>query len=360
MHQSTLSAKSRARKLRALSLRALKHAFRWDWGGSRIREESNPAISASRKNAFQDLVAGSVQDEPASKDERTWNLEARIGGVWLNRIGAIILLLAAAFLVKLSIDRGWISPMARVLITAALGAALIGVVEWELRKGRRSFSGGMLGCGIGVLYVAAFAAHKYYDLLGHSTASLLYTCVTAVCVLIAAHARMLPVAILAVIGGFGTPLLLTTHRDQQVALLTYVIALDVGFLITAYLRRWDELKPLAWAGTLMLFGGWFVSYYREPALWRTAGFILALYLVFHVDAIYCLYRNAIKLPRLSMQTTSCSSRRSISCSTNTSRIEWVFSRSRPPRLSGCPRGSSPEMRSPVNRRDDPCGLTAPA
>ncbi len=266
-------------------------------------DSAGPAESFTRVReqavaAFAKLVSPSSESTAKQESARRLDLELRIGGVWFNRIGAIILLLAAAFLVKISIDRGWINETARVLLAAAFGVALIGIGEYFLFRKMRSFSAGLLGCGVGVLYLSAFGAHKYYGLIEHSTASILYTVITVIGAGVAVHANMLPVAILAVIGGYGTPLLLSTGRDQQVALLIYVLAMNVGFLFTAWFRRWDVLRPLVWVGTLALFGGWYAQFYSPTAMWRTAGFVFTFYLLFHGDFIVSQRQKRIEVPRL--------------------------------------------------------------
>src|SRR5262249_60330033 len=55
--------------------------------------------------------------------------EERLGGRAFLWIGAITLALAAIFLVRYSIEEGWLSPEVRVILAAAFGFVLIGVAE---------------------------------------------------------------------------------------------------------------------------------------------------------------------------------------------------------------------------------------
>jgi uncharacterized membrane protein len=226
------------------------------------------------------------------------NVELLLGRTWLNRIGAIILLMAIAFFVKYAFDQGWLSPTARVILAAITGLLLVGGGEYSLHRGMRIFAGGLIGCGVGVLYLACFAAHNFYHLVDTSAASVLYTLVTALSIVASVHGHLLPVAILAVLGGFGTPIALSTGVDKQVALLTYVIALDVGFLASAAIRKWDVLRILSWLGTAALFVGWYLDFYKEPAMWRTAGFILVFYILFHGEGLLSLWRGQTQWPRV--------------------------------------------------------------
>ncbi len=220
-------------------------------------------------------------------------MEEIIGQRWLNRVGAVILFLALAFFVKYSFDRGLISPLLRVVLGGAAGVALVAVGEFCAWRSMRQFSMGLLGAGVGVLYLAVFGAYNFYHLVTPHTAAVLYIAVTLLSVAVAVHGDMLVVAILAMIGGYATPLALSTGANAQVALLTYVLFLDVGFLLCAHFRRWEIVRVLAWLGTLGLFGGWFLTYYGPEARWTTWGFLAAFYLLFHAELFVAVHRGRV-------------------------------------------------------------------
>lgn len=225
-------------------------------------------------------------------------VEARIGRVWMNRIGALVLLLGVGFFVKYSFDQGWISPMRRVLSAGATGLALIITGELCIRRRMDHFAVGLLGAGIAILYTASFAAYHLYHLIGTNTAFLLLCGVTALSTLIAVRGNLPAIAILGIVGGFWTPIALSTGQNRQIELLTYVLILDIGFLLSALIRRWQVIRVLGWVGTLVLFGGWYLSHYEADALHRTLGFAFALFIVFHVDAFIWASRRGGGASRL--------------------------------------------------------------
>ncbi len=265
-----------------------------------------PHVSAVRKDAgefVRRLVSGRNEEPdkytpPSEKKTSGEGLELRIGGTWLNRAGAIILFLAIAFFAKYSFDQGWISPAMRVIAAGVLGLGMAAVGEYCLHRDMRNFAAGLLGCAICVLYLAVYGAHGLYRLISPQAASLLYMAVTALSVAVSVHGRLLPVAILGVIGGYATPIVLSTGRNEQVALLVYVLALDVSFLVSASIRKWDALRVLSWLGTLLLFGAWYLEFYDETARWVTAAFVLAFYLLFHAEAVVCLRLRSTLSARL--------------------------------------------------------------
>jgi len=83
-------------------------------------------------------------------------------------------------------------------------------------------------------------------------------------------------ALYAIVGGFGTPLLLSTGENHEVALLSYILLLDVAVLILVGLRPWSRLLFGAYAGTALILGGWWIGYYTEAQFARTAFFRVLL------------------------------------------------------------------------------------
>lgn len=229
----------------------------------------------------------------SSPEESADGVELRIGKTWMNRIGAIILLLGVGFFVKYSFDQGWISPLMRVCLSASTGLVLILAGEWALTRGMRQFAVGVLGAGSAILYLSTFAAYYFYHLVGVQTDFLLMSAVTALSTIIAVHANVPAIAVLALVGGFWTPLALSTGENRQIALLTYVLILDVGYLLTGVIRRWDIMRLLSWIGTASLFGGWYLRFYEAGALWPTLGFVLAFYVLFQIEMLWSLGRQRV-------------------------------------------------------------------
>ena len=65
--------------------------------------------------------------------------------------------------------------------------------------------------------------------------------VTALASLLAARYSALPIAVLGLIGGFLTPILLSTGVDNETGLFSYIALLDAGVLVLAYSKQWRSL-----------------------------------------------------------------------------------------------------------------------
>lgn len=235
-----------------------------------------PAIAAARSRKVPAVeVTSPAVERPAGSD-----LETRIGARWLNRVGAVALLLAAAFFLKHAFEHPWLGPAARVVLGLLGGAALLAGGEVAHRRRVAWFGQGITGAGLGILYLSIFAAFGFYDLLPQIAAFGLMALITAAGAALAVRYDAVAIAVLAVLGGLLTPPVLATGEDRQVALLTYVGLLDGGVLLVAARRRWRALNLLAFAGTVVLFIGWADRFYVEDAFPRTFAFLLAFFLLF--------------------------------------------------------------------------------
>ncbi|HXG63903.1 MAG TPA: DUF2339 domain-containing protein [Blastocatellia bacterium] len=212
------------------------------------------------------------------------DLEARIGGNWFNRIGIIAICIGVGFFLKYAFENEWIGPSGRVAIGVAVGMLFLAGGE-RLRARYAGYAYGLSGGGILILYLSVFAAFAYYQLIEHWLAFLLMALVTTTAVLLAARYSAPAIAVLGLIGGFLTPILLSTGVDNQVGLFGYIALLDAGVLALAYSKQWRSLNYLAFAGTQLMFFGWFFEYYHEDKLRLTIFFLTLFFLIFALLAV---------------------------------------------------------------------------
>jgi uncharacterized membrane protein len=79
---------------------------------------------------------------------------------------------------------------------------------------------------------------------------------TAACCALAWRHASLVIALLGLVGGFATPLLLSSGSDRPFGLFGYVLLLDVALLVLAQRRRWPMLALLSLAGTVFYQAVW--------------------------------------------------------------------------------------------------------
>jgi uncharacterized membrane protein len=185
------------------------------------------------------------------------------GAAWL---AGITLVIAALLFAKWSIDQGFFSPLVRVILMVAAGTAALVWAEIGLRKGYEPTADALSGAGIVILYAAWFSAHSLYGLIGVTPAFVAMSVVTVVAAVISVRRAALFTAILGVLGGLATPLLLSSGQDRPVGLFSYLALLNLGFLFVARRQRWAVITALALGGTSLLEFGWMAFRLREETL----------------------------------------------------------------------------------------------
>jgi uncharacterized membrane protein len=180
-------------------------------------------------------------------------------------IGGFALFLAVAYFVKYSFEHDLIPPEVRVALgyLAGIGLVVGGVV---LRRKEYSITAHTLcATGIVILYAVTFACRAVYHFafFGPVPTFVLMTLVTATAFLLAVRLEAQVVALLGMLGGFLTPVLLSTGQDAPVALFGYIALLDAGMLAVAHHRRWFYLTALAAAGTALMQIGWAGEFFER-------------------------------------------------------------------------------------------------
>jgi uncharacterized membrane protein len=244
-------------------------------------DETPPAHSPSNESS----LLGALR---ATAGEHREDLEARIGSHWLNRIGITAVLICAAYFLKYAFDNKWIGETGRIAIGLISGIA---VVLWSERfrsKGYRLFSFSLKAVGIGILYLSLWAAFQIYHLMPSEVVfacMLVVTCATCAMAL-TQDAEIL--AVYSIVGGFATPLLLSTGVNRELALFSYITLLDLGILSLVVFKPWRRLLWFGYAGTLILYLAWYAEYYDRKQFEPTLIFASIFFAVFAVAPILML------------------------------------------------------------------------
>ena len=183
-------------------------------------------------------------------------LETTFGLGWLNRVAVVTLIFGVGFLFKYAVDSQWIGPAMRVALGVAAATISLFLGEWISIRGQKIFARGLTGLGLALLYLSFYAGFGFYHLLPQTTAFLLMCLTTAAAAMLALHYDSQAVALLGLIGGYLTPVLLSTGENHMWVLAGYTSMLNLGALAVARVKRWPALEYLAWPATALLFLGW--------------------------------------------------------------------------------------------------------
>jgi hypothetical protein len=205
-------------------------------------------------------------------------IEFLIGGKIAAWVGAIAIVIAAALAVHLSITSDWwsnLTALARCLTIAGFGALLTGGGVIALVRISRLASVGLFGAGLGVLYLDAFAAFARFEVVSREWSFALMAAVAAIGFAVTAWTGFRSIAVLSLVGGYLTPILLRGGGSHDLEVLLFLTAL-LGVALGLSAARGREFRPLRWlalAGQTLLGVVWLID--RGQAQWVMAAIFLS-------------------------------------------------------------------------------------
>lgn len=199
---------------------------------------------------------------------------------WLLRMGIVIAVIGVGFFLKYSIEHGWIGPLARVTLSVLTGLAMLAGGVRLLGKPYHLLGQGLVGGGLAVLYFSMFAAFNFYHLVGMAAAFALMALVTVTAGLLAVRFNSLLIAILGIIGGYGTPLMLNTGVVNFPGLFGYLLLLGIGILGIAFRRQWPLLNYLGMVLTYFLACDTIVGHFTPADLPVVLVFLGAFFVLY--------------------------------------------------------------------------------
>ena len=172
---------------------------------------------------------------PASK---TFDLEKLVGVRLFAWLGGLGLFIGAAFFLQYSIEHDLISPPMRIGIGLLTGAVAVLARRFHPRKGRPRRSGARRRRNRDPLRLAFRGAHALRICAG-SRRRLAPWCSSPRSLAPSPCAAMPSCSPSSgLLGGFATPVLLSTGEDHRYALFGYIGLLDAAVLFVAAKRKW--------------------------------------------------------------------------------------------------------------------------
>ncbi len=222
---------------------------------------------------------------PAVPSKPAFDVERFVGVKLFSWMAAILLVLAAMFAIKISIDQGWITAPVRMWMGFAVGIGLIILCEMKVARRYRITANAFDGAGIAILYATLFAAHDRWHLIPQAATFVLMIGVTAVAVVLSIRRDSVFIALLGLLGGFSTPALLSTGDDRPFSLFGYLLLLNAGIGWVAYKKRWPFLSLLTLVFTTIYQWVWVVRFLDGARV----GIAAAIFLVFPIVAVMALW-----------------------------------------------------------------------
>jgi uncharacterized membrane protein len=197
------------------------------------------------------------------------SLELFLGTRGLAIAGCIAVLVGVIFGLKYLYENAFIGPMGRTLIVAVSGIVALAIGQFTRRRGYDIVATAMAAMGFAMLYAADFAAFGFYHLIGTNLAFGLAIVITAAGMLYAVRLNEIIVAFISLLGGFLSPVLLSSGENRPNTLFGYITILIGGAMACAAVRKWRSVSRLSFVGMAMLYIGWFHEWYK-PAMYGDA------------------------------------------------------------------------------------------
>ena len=219
-------------------------------------------VSAPHRPAFHTPTASATSRPPSS------NLEQLIGGVWLQNIGSVLVLVGVFLMILWGYSTHRVGPVALVASGVGLGLALV----WRGDRIARTvapFGHSLIGIGTGIVYLTLYLGHTRLGVLPAWAAFLSLVAVSFGSVLLGSHYRVRIIASLGVIGAY-LPFLMAAWLPlsglwtSAPGLLTYLAIVNGFVFVLAVRAGWSGLDVSALVlGTL----AWIWSFHSVAWGW---------------------------------------------------------------------------------------------
>jgi len=201
----------------------------------------------TKKSTVKSIVGKAVSDTTADTDKSLSKMDS-----WMNKIGISLFLIGVAFFFKYALEQGWITSAVRIFLGYLLGGGLV-FFGFKISEKNRKFSQVMFGGGIAVLYITSFAAFHIEKLFPFPLAFVFMAGVTALAFYLSLKFDDPALAIIAVIGGLGTPFILYTGIGDVTAIVLYTCLIITGSSVIFLYRGWYFLLWSSSLGGIIVF-----------------------------------------------------------------------------------------------------------
>lgn len=256
--------------------------------------------SSIEEHSKKETEAGQFSgDQPVLPE---WLMNSLSGGRLFVTLGLLILFIGVAMLFKYTAH--YISiPIELRFIGIALGA--LGMIYFGNSQigSRRDYGLYLQGGGLGILFLTVFVAFKFYHLIDPSIAFFLLVSLGLSTFAMSIKHDSMPMAVLAVTGGFLSPILASTGGGSHISLFGYYLLLNLIIFAIAWHKSWRVLNSVGFAFTFVIGMVWGGKYY-VPEFYASVQTFLIIYFLLYVG-IGVLFASREK-PNISMAIDSAS------------------------------------------------------
>ena len=251
--------------------------------GARVAAAGPSAVHSPAARVTTKAEAGASLPASGPGPLARWVDSARawlLGGNTIVKAGVGILFLGLTFLAKYASEHVSVPVEWRLAGVASVALVLL-ALGWGLRHKRAAYAQVLQGGAVAVLYLTLFVALRYYEVLASGPVFVLMVVVAALAAALAVLQDAKALAVIGALGGFATPLLVSTGAGNHVALFGYYLVLNLGIAAVAWFRDWRALNLIGFFATFLVGSLWGVFKYRPDDFASSQAFLIANFLLFN-------------------------------------------------------------------------------
>lgn len=227
-----------------------------------IQEEIIENIPVEDTAQKESLMSPVTVAPVVPKPKKQVNYEKFIGENLFGKIGILIFVIGVGFFVKYAIDKNWINETFRTILGFLTGAALLFVAE-RLQKKYRTFSSLLAGGAFAVFYLTVAIAFHYYHIFSQTVAFIILIAITVFMSVLSVIYDRRELAIIALVGGFLAPFIVSSGEGSYQVLFTYVSILNLGMFGLSIYKKWSELPIISFVFTCLIMASFLLLSYSS-------------------------------------------------------------------------------------------------
>ncbi|MCF7865364.1 MAG: DUF2339 domain-containing protein [Candidatus Pacebacteria bacterium] len=249
--------------------------------GVHISPNAVPLTSMGNRPSFSEQITNgersAKQSAEQTKEERIadQNAEFAVGSKVITFVGMVSVFFGVVAFLQYAFTNNIITPSMRVFLGILFGLVFIGVGHF-LRKKYDTYATGLIGGGLGIFYISAYAAFSFYGLISEAAAFLFFLVITGFGILLSLLYNSKPLIQFSLLGGFIVPLIFPLAHSVH-AIFPYLIILNFAILIIARFKVWPDLTALGLIATALLCIQWTLSSRADTAVTETFVYLTILF-----------------------------------------------------------------------------------
>ncbi|MBL8325402.1 MAG: DUF2339 domain-containing protein [Rubrivivax sp.] len=262
--------------------------------GSQPVMPSQASLAVPGAQVIRASAAAATTRPSSAAVHRDWLAPVKgwlFGGNTIVKLGVAILFVGLAFLAKFASEHVHVPVEARLAMVAAAAIVLL-VFGWRLRHRRAGYAQVLQGAAVAVLFLTLFVAFRYFQLVAALPVFVLMVAVAALAAALAVLQDAKALAVIGALGGFATPLLVSTGSGNYIALFGYYLVLDLGIAAVAWFKTWRALNLIGFAATFGVGALWGLFDYRPQHYGPSQAFLVTFFLLFNAILLLPARRQA--------------------------------------------------------------------